>query len=120
MKVILVCCTLLSGCASHSIPPVTGQLPETKPIRMGISQIGCRTDAAFVLRSDCPVPTRKVLAPLPLPLKLTEALKAKPVKAVPKEERITHTVHFPLPSSLHPGDQSGFFWSVVPRQSAYA
>jgi len=51
-----------------------------------------------MLCSDCPVPTRKVLAPVPPPIRLAEVPKPKPVPP-PLEERITREIHFPFASA---------------------
>jgi hypothetical protein len=59
-------------------------------------------EAVFSLCADCPVSTRKVLAPsLPPPIRLADAAKAQPLTTPqqPKEERITRAVHFCFASS---------------------
>jgi outer membrane protein OmpA-like peptidoglycan-associated protein len=65
---------------------------------LGITQTGHGREAEFMLCSDCPAHTRKVLAPVPPPIRLAEAPKPKPVPP-PREERITRTIHFPFASA---------------------
>ena len=77
--------------------------PVAKPatpvsIPLGIVQSGHGPAAVFRLCSDCPAPTRKVLAAPPPPIRLAEVPKPKPASP-PGQERITHVVHFPFASA---------------------
>ena len=91
-------CAVLSGCALQAAEPPC-DVPSTPiPLLRGIAQTGHGPEAVFRLCTDCPVPTRKVLAPVPPPIRLAETAKPKPVLP-PQEERITRAVHFPLASS---------------------
>ena len=98
MRAALVCCALLAGCTLQPAEPVAGG--STIPAResLGIAQTGHGREVVFTLCSDCPAPTRKVLAPVPPPIRLVEKPKPKPVPP-PQEERITRAVHFPFASS---------------------
>lgn len=102
MKAGLAWCLLLSGCALHPMEPVrslAGATPD--PLPLGIAQIGHGAAAVFSLCEDCPVSTRKVLAPSLPPIRLADAAKAQPLTTPqqPKEERITRAVHFCFASS---------------------
>jgi outer membrane protein OmpA-like peptidoglycan-associated protein len=91
-------CAVLSGCALQAAEP-PGDVPSTPaPLPRGIAQTGHGPEAVFRLCTDCPAPTRKVLAPTPPPIRLAEIAKPKPVPP-PMEERITRAVHFPFASS---------------------
>ena len=91
---------MLSGCALQTAEPVVPLPSAPDPIHLGIAQTGHGQDACFRLCADCPAPTRKVLAPVPPPLRLVESPKAKPTPApAPREEPITHKVFFPFASS---------------------
>lgn len=98
MRATLVCCALLAGCTLQPAELVAGgsTIPAREPL--GIAQTGHGRETVFMLCSDCPVPTRKVLAPVPPPIRLAEVPKPKPVPP-PREERITRAVHFPFASS---------------------
>jgi len=91
-------CAVLSGCALQAAEP-PGDVPSTPiPLPRGIAQTGHGPEAVFRLCADCPTPTRKVMAPVPPPIRLAEIAKPKPV-APPMEERLTRAVHFPFASS---------------------
>ncbi|MEW5788290.1 MAG: OmpA family protein [Pseudomonadota bacterium] len=77
--------------------------PVSKPatpvsIPLGIAQSGHGPEAVFRLCSDCPGPSRKVLAAPPPPIRLAEAPKPKP-PLQPRQEHITRAVHFPFASA---------------------
>ena len=98
MRLLPVWCAVLSGCALQAAEPPC-DVPSTPiPLLRGIAQTGHGPEAVFRLCTDCPVPTRKVLAPVPSPIRLAEIPKPKPVLP-PQEERITRAVHFPFASS---------------------
>jgi hypothetical protein len=92
---------MLSGCTLQIVEPVAPYLPSApESIHVGITQTGHGSEARFRLCADCPVPTRKVLAPVPPPIRLVELTKAKPILApAPKAEPITRRVFFPFASS---------------------
>ncbi len=98
MKLLPVWCAVLSGCALQAAEPPTALPPLPAPLPRGIAQFGHGPDAVFSLCADCPAPSRKVLAPVPPPIRLAEVPKPKP--AIPqREERLTRAIHFPLASS---------------------
>jgi outer membrane protein OmpA-like peptidoglycan-associated protein len=91
-------CAVLSGCALQAAEPPC-DVPSTPiPLLRGIAQTGHGPEAVFRLCTDCPAPSRKVLAPAPPPIRLAEIPKPKQV-IPPQEERITRAVHFPFASS---------------------
>jgi len=98
VRAALACCALLAGCTVQPAEPVAGVLTMPAPTHLDIAQTGHGREAAFLLCKDCPAPTRKVLAPVPPPIRLAEVPKPKPVPP-PREERITRAVHFPFASS---------------------
>lgn len=98
MRAALVCCALLAGCTVQPAEPVAGVSTMPAPTHLGIAQTGHGREAVFLLCKDCPAPKRKVLAPVPPPIRLAEAPKPKPVPP-PREERITSAIHFPFASS---------------------
>lgn len=98
MRASLAWCALLAGCSVQPAEPMArlSAVPAREPL--GIAQTGHGREAVFTLCSDCPAPTRKVLAPVPPPIRLAEPPRAKPAPA-PREERIIRAIHFPLASS---------------------
>ena len=98
MRAALVCCALLVGCTVQPAEPVASLSAVPARESLGIAQAGHGREAVFMLCADCPAPTRKVLAPVPPPIRLAEVPKPKPVPP-PREERITRAVHFPFASS---------------------
>ena len=98
MRLLPAWCAVLSGCALQAAEPPC-DVPSTPiPLLRGIAQTGHGPEAVFRLCTDCPVPTRKVLAPVPPPIRLAETAKPKP--ALPqREERLSRAIHFPLASS---------------------
>lgn len=100
MRLLPAWCVMLTGCALQTAEPVAPLQSAPDPIHLGIVQTGHGQNARFRLCADCPAPTRKVLVPVPPPIRLVEPPKAKPIPApVPKEEPITHKVFFPFASS---------------------
>lgn len=98
MRLLPVWCAMVFGCALQAAEP-PGDVPSTPaPLPRGIAQTGHGPEAVFRLCTDCPAPTRKVLAPVPPPIRLAEIPKPKPV-IPPQEERITRAVHFHFASS---------------------
>ena len=98
MRMLPAWCAVLSGCALQAAEPPC-DVPSTPiPLLRGIAQTGHGPEAVFRLCTDCPVPTRKVLAPVPPPIRIAEIPKPKPVLP-PQEERITRAVHFLFASS---------------------
>ena len=98
MRLLPVWCAMVSGCALQAAEP-PGDVPSTPaPLPRGIAQTGHGPEAVFRLCTDCPAPTRKVLAPVPPPIRLAEIAKPKPVPP-PMEERLTRAIHFPFASS---------------------
>lgn len=99
MRAALVCCALLVGCSVQPAEPVADVSTMPTPNHLGITQTGHNREAMFTLCSDCPAHTRKVLAPVPPPIRLAEVPKPKPASAPRQEEHITHAVHFPFASA---------------------
>ena len=98
MRAALVCCALLVGCTVQPAEPVASLSAVPARESLGIAQAGHGREAVFMLCADCPAPTRKVLAPVPPPIRLAEVPKPKPVPPL-REERITRVIHFPFASS---------------------
>ena len=99
MKWSWACCAALAGCTLQPAEPPTQQTAAQAPLRLGIAQSGHGPEVVFRLCSDCPAPTRKVLAVPPPPIRLTEVPKPKPASAPRQEEHITRAVHFPFASA---------------------
>ncbi len=98
MRLLPVWCAVLSGCALQAAEPPGAVPPLPAPLPRGIAQIGHGPEAMFRLCADCPAPTRKVLAPVPPPIRLAEVPKPKSVPPL-REERLTRAVHFQFASS---------------------
>ena len=98
MKWSWACCAALAGCTLQPAEPPTQQSAAQAPLPLGIVQSGHGPAAVFRLCSDCPAPTRKVLAAPPPPIRLAEAPRPKP-PLQPRQEHITRAVHFPFASA---------------------
>ena len=98
MRLLPVWCAVLSGCALQAAEPPVAVPATPAPLPRGIAQNGHGPEAVFRLCADCPAPSRKVLAPVPPPIRLAEVPKPKP--ALPqREERLSRAIHFPFASS---------------------
>ena len=97
MRVGLAWCALLTGCVMQPAEPVARPATPVS-IPLGIALRGHGPEAVFRLCSDCPAPTRKVLAAPPPPIRLAEAPKPKP-PLPPRQEHITRAVNFPFASA---------------------
>jgi len=98
VRLLPVWCAVLSGCALQAAEPPVAVPATPAPLPRGIAQNGHGPEAVFRLCADCPAPTRKVLAPVPPPIRLAETPKPKQVPTV-REEHLTRAIHFPLASS---------------------
>ena len=98
MRLLPVWCAVLSGCALQAAEPPVAVPATPAPLPRGIAQLGHGPDAVFSLCADCPAPTRKVMAPVPPPIRLAEVPKPKPVPPL-REERLARAVHFSFASS---------------------
>jgi outer membrane protein OmpA-like peptidoglycan-associated protein len=98
MKWSWACCAALAGCTLQQAELPTQQSAARAPLPLGIVQSSHGPAAVFRLCSDCPTPTRKVLAAPPPPIRLTEVPKPKP-PLPPRQEHITRAVHFPFASA---------------------
>ena len=98
MKWSWACCAALAGCTLQPAGPLTQRTAAQAPLPLGIAQSSHGPGAVFRLCSDCPTPTRKVLAAPPPPIRLAEVPKLKP-PLPPRQEHITRAVHFPFASA---------------------
>lgn len=100
MRMLPVWCVMLSGCALQAAEQTVSLPSSPSPIHLGIAQTGHGPAAHFRLCVDCPAHTRKVLAPVPTPIRLVESRKAAPTTPPsPVEEHLTLSVRFNFASS---------------------